>query len=152
MGSFTTAKFELLNKRFKEHRIWCKYLLISLTVLWLSIGIADSLGYILHKDIFIKNAWLLVNILGVFVTAFIFLCFVTMPTFYNKWINKIAAATLGIYLIHDNPMIREIIWNKIYPNTDYFISDSFLLVLIIKTIIVYIICLLAEWIRLRFLI
>ena len=144
-------RYLLEDKQFRDYRVWCKYLLISLMALCLSIGGIDFLGYILHNDIFVKKAWFLVNALGVFVTVFMFLCFLTMPTFHNRIINKIAAATLGIYLIHDNPLIRELIWNRLYPNSDYITSNFFPFMMIVKVLFVYIICMVIGRFRLRYL-
>lgn len=33
-------------------------------------------------------------------------------TFHSRTINMLAGCTLGTYLIHDNPMLREIIWRN----------------------------------------
>ena len=33
-------------------------------------------------------------------------------TFYSNTINILARCTLGTYLIHDNPLLRDIIWNN----------------------------------------
>ena len=36
-----------------------------------------------------------------------------------KWINYLAAGTLGIYLFHENIFIRDILWNSLFNNTKY---------------------------------
>jgi surface polysaccharide O-acyltransferase-like enzyme len=39
---------------------------------------------------------------------------------YNKTINFISKTTLGIYIIHDNKIIREYLWNEIFNNNQLF--------------------------------
>ena len=38
---------------------------------------------------------------------------------YHKWINLAATATFGVYLIHDNPFMRELLWFKVFENAKY---------------------------------
>lgn len=39
--------------------------------------------------------------------------------FYNRLLNTLGACTFGIYLIHDNPAIRNIVWLRILRNAEY---------------------------------
>ena len=41
---------------------------------------------------------------------FLFMTFAKLKIKYNKWINVIASATFGVYLIHDSSYIRYYIW------------------------------------------
>lgn len=36
-----------------------------------------------------------------------------------KWINSLATGTLGIYLLHENVFIRDILWNNLFNNSGY---------------------------------
>lgn len=40
-------------------------------------------------------------------------------TFYNRFINWMASSVLGVYIISDNYLMRDVIWNGIYPNYYY---------------------------------
>ena len=44
------------------------------------------------------------------VAASVFLCFKEWQVPSNPTINKIASTTFGIYLIHDNPLVRTMLW------------------------------------------
>ena len=44
----------------------------------------------------------------------------------SRVINTISAATFGVYLIHDNPYVRKLLWEKIFRNASY--ADSSLLI------------------------
>lgn len=43
----------------------------------------------------------------------IFIIFMNSERFFSKFINKIAGTMLAVYLIHEHPLSREIIWGSI---------------------------------------
>ena len=47
-------------------------------------------------------------------------------SFCNPWINKIAGCTFGVYLLHDHPLMRGIIWQEWLPKNRFY--DSYLLI------------------------
>lgn len=65
----------------------------------------------------------------------------------SNFINKLSKLTMGVYLIHDNSMIRYRIYNvfKITPSIQN--SYQVLLYLIIVTVIIYVVCSIVEYIR-----
>lgn len=76
-----------------------------------------------------------------------FMVFATLKMNYHKWINVIASTTFGIYLIHDDPMIRQRLWIYLFKNADY--QDSILLIpySIISVALVFIVCSLIDLLR-----
>lgn len=70
--------------------------------------------------------------------------------FSSKLINRIAGSVLGIYLIHDNPLVRKFIWTMWYPNLDYLNTWYFPLFMIGKVILVFLLCLVIDQLRIRF--
>lgn len=46
------------------------------------------------------------SILVVAIVVKLFIAFTRMKPFYNKWINVVASAAFGVYLIHDNRLVR----------------------------------------------
>jgi hypothetical protein len=59
---------------------------------------------------------------------------------YHKWINTIASATFGVYLIHDNNIIRSLLWIDWFNNAKY--QDSLLLIpySVFVVTVVYVVC------------
>ena len=55
-------------------------------------------------------------------------------------INIVASATFGVYLIHDNAIIRNLLWLDVFKNAQY--QDSMFLIpySIIVIAIVYVVC------------
>lgn len=78
-----------------------------------------------------------------------FLYFGTLD-FKNKFINKIASLTFGIYLIHDNNFMRRniYIWLKIDNGPIY--SYNFIIYMFVIAIVIFIVCMLIEFIRQTF--
>ena len=64
-----------------------------------------------------------------------------------KWINIISSATFGVYLIHDNKLMRNLLWVKIFKNQSYANSNKLILYSIETILIVYILCTFIDLIR-----
>lgn len=63
-----------------------------------------------------------------------------------KWINVMASGTLGVYLIHDNRLVRDFLWNTL-RNAKFYFSDRLLFHAIISIIGVYIVCTIIDLLR-----
>lgn len=137
-------------EKFHSHILWKKCLISCIGILLFTIVSFDLLGILSSKDIFVKQAWRFVNIFSVGISATMFLYFSTMPKFYSAKINRIATSILGIYLIHENPFIRKLIWTQILPNQMFLNSNLFPILLIGKVIAVFIICLFIDQLRVYF--
>lgn len=61
-----------------------------------------------------------------------------------------AGSVLGIYLIHDNPLVRKFIWTVWSPNLDYLDTWYFPLFMVGKVALVFLVCLGIDRLRLRF--
>jgi hypothetical protein len=75
------------------------------------------------------------------------MCFATLKMNYHKGINMIASATFGVYLIHDNNIIRKSLWIDWFRNAEY--QDSLLLIpySIFVVAVVYIVCSIIDLLR-----
>lgn len=63
----------------------------------------------------------------------------------NKVINSISAHTLGIYLMHDNPFMRNLIWNDIVHCSWYIKSNIFIVNALCTIPIIFITCLIIDY-------
>ncbi|MBQ3235357.1 MAG: acyltransferase [Clostridia bacterium] len=77
----------------------------------------------------------------------LFLIFKNINIGYIKIINFISSSTLAVYLIHDNKLVREQIWNVWLKMPNYAYSNRFILYAIIVVFAVFIICILIDFIR-----
>lgn len=81
------------------------------------------------------------------VSVSLFMAFATLQMKYHKWINVIASASFGVYLIHDNGIIRPILWNTLFKNAEY--QDSLMLIpySIVVVCIVFAVCTVIDLLR-----
>ena len=77
----------------------------------------------------------------------LFLGFKNWDRKQSLFINKIAACTFGVYLLHDNPQIRAFLWEKLLGNEKYMASASFPVRILGSIILVFIVGIIIEWIR-----
>ena len=77
----------------------------------------------------------------------LFMCFATLKMHYHKWINTMASAVFGVYLIHDNNIIRKLLWLDWFRNAEY--QDSLLLIpySVFAVATVYIVCTAVDLLR-----
>lgn len=72
---------------------------------------------------------------------------VTAKERYNVWINRAAASTLGVYLISDVESVRELLWQRIFPFSQFEIGHSGILSAIVAVTVVYVICSIIDELR-----
>lgn len=66
----------------------------------------------------------------------------------NKIIEKIAPFTLGVYLIHEQPILRSVLWSNIIKPVSYINSGfSIIFILIIDVILIFTACCIIESLR-----
>ncbi len=74
----------------------------------------------------------------------LFLAMSQTKPFYSKLINGIASTTFGIYLIHDNFLIRPFLWRTIFNNAAYVDTSLFFVHFIVSVMIVFVSCALID--------
>ena len=79
-------------------------------------------------------------------TIIYFLFFDTLKISSN-FINKISKLTLGVYLIHDNSLIRKFLYGFFKVINRQFYSIRMIIYIFIISLVVYIICLTIEYLR-----
>lgn len=125
--------------------------MLSYLALVISVVLLNVLGHKLNNNVTILNHctyFMKQNSIFIFVTSIeLFVAFIKLPTINNKFINKIAGCTLGVYLIHDNAFMREYLWKTIFKNQSYYFSNNLLIYSIFAIITVYIICTIIDLIR-----
>ena len=88
------------------------------------------------------------NSIFIITTAVLLLiCFINMKPYYNNIVNKIAGATFGVYLIHDNELIKNFIWNDIFKTRQFHDSRYMIIHFIITVLTIYIICTIIDLVK-----
>lgn len=84
------------------------------------------------------------NILMLIASVSIFCVFLKIKIGYNKFINFFASSTLAVLLIHDDPLVRGVIWTKIFNNAAYGGSQYLLLHEVTTVFLIYLFCVLVD--------
>ena len=87
------------------------------------------------------DIWRFVNLLSTGTAIALFMAVVCHKPFTNTKINQLAGSVLGVYLIHDNPLVRPFLWRELLPNVDYLDKGYFVLFMVAKVAAVYTVCL-----------
>ena len=99
------------------------------------------------------NSYIITNYIGtddffiLLTSIFIILFFINLDIKYNIYINMIASTTLGIYLIHDHPSMRFLLWNKCFKLFEITQSKYLILNSIKAIFIVFFVCMIIDLIR-----
>lgn len=117
-------------------------ILILASILWNDIHMHEGLYimYLAHKG----N-----SVVGLLAAIGIFTIFKNIKISYSPFINTVASTTFAVYLIHNNPIISDWLWNSVVSSKDYFESLFFLLHMLGVTLLIFAVCSILEWLRLK---
>ena len=87
------------------------------------------------------------SILMIIIAICLLSIFLNFKNFSSKIINNISSCVFGIYLIHDNPNVRVLLWNNIFNGSKFINSYFLILYMILSVLIIFMISLLIELIR-----
>lgn len=79
----------------------------------------------------------------------LFAYFLNIPVFTNRFINTVSSCTFGVYLIHDNLAVRNILWLHIFKHAEQFESDFLIVQIIASVMVVFVVSTLIEYLRIR---
>ena len=135
--------------KFDKKRTCVKTILFSFSILIFWVIFMDSLAYILKN-----NSYIWMATVTRAPTSFLLLM-IAIATFYifknnsfnSKIINFIAPSMLGVYLIHDNDLIKPWIWKELFPNNNYLYSNYLVVHFGVKVFAVFIISLVIDLLR-----
>lgn len=65
----------------------------------------------------------------------------------NKLINLVGGCTFGVYLLHDNPLVRRIIWKFGFPNYEYLNSYSLIPRMLVSVVVIFLAGVIVDYLR-----
>ena len=77
----------------------------------------------------------------------LFMIFANMKMKNYKLINIISASTFGVYLIHDNNLVRSYLWESVFKNVSYQNSNLLWIYSIGVCLIVFSLCIIIDLVR-----
>lgn len=139
------------QKWFDNNRVWGTATVFLLILSWMSVAVCTLLSSYIGKKVyyyfFVADSNKVLALLSA-VTTFMF--FKNLRLGYKRWINKIAASTLGVLMIHANSdTMRQWLWRDVLGNVEAYNSEWFVLHAVLSVLGVYIICVLIDLARIR---
>lgn len=133
------------NSKFKSYQ----YFLFALFMLLITYIATDGIVVLGSKfDFFAdKDRFLYASqrITTMFSTFSIFLSVINLKKpFYNKFVNTIASATFGVYLIHENPYVSNVLWTKVFHCDAYQNRLMLIPLSVIAILAVFAVCIVLE--------
>lgn len=136
------------NNYFDNCKINFLTALITYSFILLSIVLFDVLG--VKIDSFSSKAlhFTGMNQIPILICAVsLFLGFKNCKIPNNKIINIISSSMFGVYLIHDNYLVRPFLWLDLFNNQSFYHSPYLLLHAIVTIFSVFFVCILLDQIR-----
>lgn len=149
------AYIKLYVKFDKKKERKNKIILLTSILIFLILTIACNVLTKKTGNVFyLKNIRTIASLNSIFTTILsttMFLYFCQKEKKYNRFINEISKYVLGVYLIHDNILLRPYLWNTILKNEQYYISNFLIIHAIISIILVFVTCLIIDYLRTKIL-
>ncbi len=136
-----------LNPKFKAKHYLAMWFIFSVLrylscIALVFLGTKSSFAYS-HTLFFYPQQSLLT-----FLSALaLFMAFEKKDIGYRKWINIIASASFGVYLIHENSLIRPLLWEEIFKNASYQNTALLIPYSVAVAVAVYCVCTVIDLIR-----
>lgn len=67
--------------------------------------------------------------------------------FSSRWINTLSGCTFGVYLIHENPAVRRVLWSELCGHVKYYASASLIPRMLLSVVSIFLICAAVEFLR-----
>lgn len=83
------------------------------------------------------------------ISLMLFMGFSNINIGYNPIINTVSTTCFGIYLLHENNYIRDLLWCTIFQNASYQNSDFLIPYTLMQIVVVFAICAIIELLRIH---
>ena len=131
----------IFSRKYKLLLIVTSLLLIISVIIFDLIGIKINIVAI-HSSYFYSRS----SIISILFSVSLFILFLNMKI-NNRIINYISQYILGVYLISDNNYVRNILWSNILQVENYVNSPLLIFHMISSVLLVFIICIIIDFIR-----
>lgn len=83
------------------------------------------------------------------ISVTLFIGFLNLKIGYKPLINIISPSTFGIYLIHDDRLMRKMLWKTLFQNASYTDNEYLIIYTIFQIVIVFVVCAAIELLRIH---
>lgn len=143
------AYIRLYPNKYTEYK--GKALCISVILYCVIVIISVLFAFLGNNiNIFAKASNYFAKVNSIFIvpcSIFLFIYFKNKKIEYNQFINNIAKCSFGIYCIHENNFIRNLIWKQLLKTDTYANSNILIIHAILSIFIVFTICCIIDLLR-----
>lgn len=139
-----------------NEKINCKHYFLLSIILFLIIYLKSIFFLHMTKSdlqnsmMYIKDFSSQKQFLMLFLSVVLFMGFNKLNIKYSRCINFFASTTFGVYLIHDEPLVREFLWKVLFKSINYQNSLMLIPYTLLVCFVVYIGCVIIEIMRQKF--
>ena len=136
------------TKALQNPWVW-RCLLVAAIALWgiLNIGLA-TMGVRTQNQELISDITKYYPIFSVLISSMLLIVTLGLKPFHCNFINLISGSVLAVYLIHDNPLVREYIWWTVSPNINQISGNHVFVHMAEKILLVFAVCIIIDQCRL----
>lgn len=154
LGMFLLLYIMAAYVRLYPEREWLKrfgkmrYFLASYGLIFLTVLFFDLLEYLIPEFSLDMEYFGGQNKITTFICAFaMFIAFLNLEVKQNKWINRVAVTTFGVYLLHDNTFISRSLWTEWLDTDQWIRSPGLLFHLIGASVCIFCVCAFLDYAR-----
>ena len=120
---------------------------IGFVISFTFVIIGSCVGSYLGSGDIIERLYMRYSFFQLAPAIFLFYIFLDMRSFNNVFINTLAQGTLGVYLIHENPIWNEYIRENVLKTHYWYTTNQFIPYIMSVTVCIYLFCTLIDLIR-----
>ncbi len=140
IGAYLRLHSGTLSGRYSGCRVWILYAVL-VTAFFSAGVVAMCLLYrTTGRSFFLDNVTILLEPAKILGGVCVFKAVEGMRPLRIKKVNALAAAVPGMYLLHENPMVRPLLWTKVFPVLPLLDTPAFIPAMLLKTAAVFAAC------------
>lgn len=125
-----------------------RILLVIAVGLWFAVTAGTAItGMRTQNGELIAQATQYYPIFSVLISSILLVTALGFKPFHSRIINLVSSSVLAVYLIHDNPLVREFIWWTVSPNINQIGSNHVFVHMAQKVFVVFVVCVLIDQCR-----
>ncbi len=126
-------------------------IIAAVFIMLLSCGLTIGMKQIVTKDYqrFVANYFGSTSLFVVAAAVLLFLGFKNIRMGSIRWLNAISAATFGVYLIHEDPFMRSVLWSRFVQTSSHAQSSDLIFFSLWVTAAVFGACIVIELLRIH---
>lgn len=121
--------------------------LATFALMTLSIPVIYAFNGVFRMSKEVAYFWFPNTVLMVLLSVSVFCAFLQLDIPHTPWINRVASATFGVYLLHDSAALREWIWRTLLRFPEKLDSPTLIPQILATCACIFLICMIIDFAR-----